>query len=157
MNYVLSEKSANWLKSQMEASRRYNGKANPTRLVRRDDSMPINKTKFHFKLARNEDYPEKWDIGEGVVQIGGFTYWFDGASALETATSGKALICIKVTLTAGTSQAIAYGSGYVSQLLSDQADMRYYIFPLYLLEDNALILDYRPMPNAGCWEPAEQS
>ena len=33
--------------------------------------------------------------------------------------------------------------------------MTKYIFPIYKLVNGEVAVDYRPMPNAGCWEVAE--
>lgn len=36
-----------------------------------------------------------------------------------------------------------------------QGDLTKYIFPIYKVVDGEIAVDYRPMPNAGCWEVAE--
>lgn len=41
------------------------------------------------------------------------------------------------------------------QLNAAQGDMTKYIFPIYKLVNGEVAVDYRPMPNAGCWEVAE--
>lgn len=37
----------------------------------------------------------------------------------------------------------------------EQGDLTKYIFPLYKVSDGEVLVDYRPMPNAGCWEMSE--
>ena len=45
---------------------------------------------------------------------------------------------------------MAYQS--TSALNAAQLDVTKYIFPIYKVTDYAVVLDYRPMPNAGVWE-----
>ena len=51
---------------------------------------------------------------------------------------------------AGTTSFVAFSS--TSDINSAQLDVTKYIFPIYKVTDYAVVLDYRPMPNAGVWE-----
>ncbi len=161
MNYVLSEKAAKWLRRQMAKDRGYKpATAAPSRLIRRDASGGGGNPAFHFKYSHSEEPPEveggdsthTVSIGEGVVQIGGYTYFSQGGT-VSNMDGGTRYVCAVVSLPGGSVTFYAYAS--TSALNSAQSDMSKYIFPLYKVIDYAVKIDYRPMPNAGCWEIAE--
>lgn len=117
-------------------------------------SAKPEEAKFHFKFkAEYDSGDEEWSysIGEGAVQIGGYTYFAaEGEVALD---AGTQYVCAVVTLGTGAVTFAAYAS--TAALNTAQSDMTKYIFPLYKVVDYKVELDYRPMPNAGCWEIAE--
>ena len=161
MNYVLSEKSAAWLRRQMAKDRGYKpATAAPSRLVRRDSTGGTRNPAFHFKYTHTVEAAEEAGgdpthtvtIGEGAVQIGGYTY-FAAEGDVEDMDDGTQYVCAVVELGTGAVTFAAYAS--TSALNTAQSDMTKYIFPLYKVVDYAVALDYRPMPNAGCWEIAE--
>ena len=157
MNYVLSQKAARWLEAQMAKSASYQpATAAPSRLVRRDmagggGGSPA----FHFKYSHTAttsggQTTHTVTIGEGAVQLGGFTIFASQGTVASGLTSGTCYVCASVALSTGTVSFVGYSS--TSAIQSAQLDMTKYIFPLYKLNDYAVVLDYRPMPNAGVWE-----
>lgn len=115
--------------------------------------------KFHFKYTHTVETEEgetepthTVSIGEGVVQIGGYTYFAQGGT-VSNMDGGTRYVCAVVSLPGGSVTFNAYAS--TTALNSAQSDMSKYIFPLYKVVDYAVEVDYRPMPNAGCWEIAE--
>ena len=159
MKYLLSEKCAQWLRKQMAKDRSYHpAAAAPSRLVRRDTSGGVGGTaSFHFKYSHSTatsggQTTHEVTIGEGAVQIGGYTYFASGG-AVANMGDGTKYVCAVVAISSGAVTFAAYAS--TSALNTAQSDMAKYIFPLYKVVDYAVVLDYRPMPNAGCWEIAE--
>lgn len=166
--YVLGENAARFLRDQMANARGYTP-AQPLRPreVKRDfagggGSGPP----FHFRYshevetAEGESQPTHTvTIGEGAVQLGGFTVFVAGGT-VSGMGDGTKWICVQVALTsgsgssgstpAGTTTFVAFSS--TSDLNSAQLDVTKYIFPIYKVTDYAVVLDYRPMPNAGVWE-----
>lgn len=161
MNYVLTESTARWLREQMARSRGYSAAAQtPSRQIKRDfGGAPAAQPKFHFRYTHTVETEEgeiepthTVTIGEGAVQIGGYTYFSAGGSVANMG-SGTVYVCAVVTLGSGGVMFAAYASA--AALNTAQSDMTKYIFPLYKVVDYKVELDYRPMPNAGCWEIAE--
>ena len=161
MNYVLSEKSAAWLRRQMAKDRGYKpATAAPSRLVRREAAGGTGNPAFHFKYTHSVEAAEEAGgdpthtvtIGEGAVQIGGYTYFAQGGT-VSNMDDGTRYVCAVVSLPGGSVTFNAYAS--TTDLNSAQSDMSKHIFPLYKVVDYAVKVDYRPMPNAGCWEIAE--
>lgn len=110
-------------------------------------------SRFHFAYSKTvENNTTTVTIGEGVVNIGGYSY-FSGGGTVSNMGGGTKYICAVVALGAGTVTFAAYAS--TSAINSAQSDMSKYIFPLYKTVDYVIVLDFRPMPNAGCWEIAE--
>ena len=112
---------------------------------------------FHFRFSTsttttNGETSTSASIGEGAVQIGGYTY-FSGGGTISGMDGGTKYVCAVVSLPGGSVTFNAYAS--TTALNSAQSDMSKYIFPLYKVVDYAVEVDYRPMPNAGCWEIAE--
>ena len=117
-----------------------------------DDTL-LNGMKFHFAYTVNDaSNPPVVHIGDGAVQIGGYTY-FAGGGNVSNMGSGTRYICAVVALGSGTVTFKAYSS--TTALRTEQSDMTKYIFPLYKVDDYEVELDYRSLPNAGCWEIAE--
>ena len=173
MKYVLDENAARFLRELMAKERGYKP-AQPLRPreVKRDfagggGSGPP----FHFRYshvvetAEGESQPTHTvTIGEGAVQLGGFTVFAAGGT-VSGMGDGTKWICVRVALTsgsgssgsgssgstpAGTTTFVAFSS--TSDINSAQLDVTKYIFPIYKVTDYAVVLDYRPMPNAGVWE-----
>lgn len=152
MKYVLGENAARFLREQMAKDRNYKpAQPLPSREVRRDFAGGVSsKPKFHFAFKPGAS---SISIGEGAVQIGGYTYFVAEQALVEDISSGTWYVCVRVALAMGTATFTAFGS--TSALQAAQADMAYYVFPLYRTVDGVVDLDYRPMPNAGSWEIAE--
>ena len=113
--------------------------------------------KFHFNWSTtmSEVDPDVkiGHISEGVVQIGGYSYFSNGGEIVDL-QSGTCYVCAKCNL--GGSLAIEFQAySDLSALNAAQGDLTKYIFPLYKVNDGEVVVDYRPMPNAGCWEIAE--
>ena len=127
----------------------------PGALKSRREPSSEHKSHFHFKYSSEYD-PEEDEttvtIGEGAVQIGGYTY-FAAEDEVLNMDDGTQYVCAVVALGTGAVTFAAYAS--TSALNTAQSDMTKYIFPLYKVVDYKVELDYRPMPNAGCWEIAE--
>lgn len=116
-----------------------------------------HKSHFHFRFisttqTANGQTTTTYSIGEGAVQIGGYTY-FTAGGTITGMGSGTKYVCAVVALASGAISFAAYAS--TSALQTAQSDLTKYIFPLYKVVDYSVALDYRPMPNAGCWEIAE--
>ena len=110
-------------------------------------------SRFHFAYSKQtENGSTTVEIGEGVVNIGGYSY-FSGGGTVSDMGSGTKYVCAVVALSAGTVTFKAYAS--TTAVRTAQSDMSKYIFPLYKTVDYVVAVDYRPMPNAGCWEIAE--
>lgn len=171
--YVLGENAARFLRDQMANARGYTP-AQPLRPreVKRDfagggGSGPP----FHFRYSHSVETEEgetqpthTVTIGEGAVQLGGFTV-FSAGGTVSGMGAGTKWICVQVALTsgsgssgsgasgstpAGTTTFVAFSS--TADINSAQLDVTKYIFPIYKVTDYAVVLDYRPMPNAGVWE-----
>lgn len=155
MNYVLSERAARWLEREMAKSASYNASAqSPSRLVRRDFAGGGGSPPFHFRYQHSSatsggTTTHTVTIGEGAVQLGGFTHFVSSGSVSGMA-SGTVWICVQIALSSGTGSFVAYQS--TAALNAAQLDVTKYIFPIYKVTDYAVVLDYRPMPNAGVWE-----
>lgn len=110
--------------------------------------------KFHFKWGTELSGETKYGkVGEGVVQIGGYSC-FSGGGRVDNCTSADNWVCVNVDLVSQPSLSfVAYDS--ISALNYAQGDHSKYVFPLYKVRNWAVVVDYRPMPNAGCWEVAE--
>ena len=158
MNYVLTERSMQWLREQMARTRGYTpATQTPSRQVRRDTSSATGTPHYHFRYNHSASTSggqttHTVAIGEGAVQIGGYTYFSPGGSVANMG-SGTQYVCVVVTLASGAISFAAYAS--TSALNTAQSDLSKYIFPLYKVVDYSVMLDFRPMPNAGCWEIAE--
>lgn len=115
---------------------------------------PNDGAKFHFGYNKEDDGEGgvTVTIDDGVVQIGGYTY-FVSHGEVANMGEGTQYVCVEVSLGNGAATFKAYASP--AALNTAQSDMTKYIFPLYKVVDYAVALDYRPMPNAGCWEIAE--
>lgn len=115
-------------------------------------------TKFHFAWSTylsgsSQNQVTVAHIGEGAIQIGGYSYFSDGGD-VQDVLSGTYYVCAKCNL--GTSVTIEFEKyNDLSALNAAQGDLTKYIFPLYKINDGEVVVDYRPMPNAGCWEIAE--
>lgn len=116
------------------------------------------KSKFHFEWTPglSGETPVGM-VGEGAVQIGGYTYFSEGGLVQgidQEHVSADWWVCTRVGLTDPVGiDFIAYDS--LSALNAAQGDHSKYIFPLYKVNDLKVQVDYRPLPNAGCWELAE--
>lgn len=158
MNYVLTESTAKWLREQMARSRGYvPAQPLPARQVKRDFAASTGAPKYHLRYSTQTtteggQTTTTASIGEGAVQIGGYTYFTNGGTVANMG-SGTQYVCAVVALASGTVSFSAYAS--TSALNTAQSDMSKYIFPLYKVVDYKVEIDYRPMPNAGCWEIAE--
>lgn len=158
MKYVLSESSAQWLREQMARSRGYTAATpTPSRQIKRDFASGTGAPKFHFKFSTTTTTSggtttTTATVGEGAVQIGGYTYFAAGGTVANMG-SGTQYVCVVVTLATGAVTFAAYSS--TSALNTAQSELSRYIFPLYKVVDYAIALDYRPLPQAGCWEIAE--
>lgn len=156
--YVLGESAARFLREQMANARGYQpAQPLPSRQLKRDVSMSTGGPNYHLRYivstqTNNGTTTTTYSIGEGAVQIGGYTYFTAGGS-IANIGSGVQYVCAVVDLSTGTVAFAAYAS--TALLNVAQSDMSKYIFPLYRLVDYVVELDYRPMPNAGCWEVAE--
>lgn len=118
-----------------------------------DGSLSSDGRRFHFGYTKTTSSGETTvTIGEGVVNIGGYAY-FSAGGTVANMGSGTQYVCAVVTLASGSVTFAAYSS--TSALNTAQSDMSKYIFPLYKVVDYNVEIDYRPMPNAGCWEIAE--
>lgn len=124
-----------------------------------DFSRP-DTTKFHFAWSTSlsgsgQNIVTVAHIGEGVVQIGGYSY-FSGGGDVQDLLSTQQYVCAEVSLADGSAGSIAFkGYNSISALVTAQRDLSKYIFPLYKTQNYKVVVDYRPMPNAGCWEVAE--
>ena len=155
MNYVLTEKTAQWLRTQMAKSRGYHpAPAAPSRLLRRDAVGGTGGPAFHFKYSHTASTSggqttHTVTIGEGAVQLGGFTH-FVASGTVANMAGGTVWVCVQVALGTGTGSFVAFQSTVA--LNTAQLDVTKYIFPIYKVTDYAVVLDYRPLPNAGVWE-----
>ena len=155
MKYVLGEGAARFLREQMAKDRSYKpAQPLPSREVRRDFAGGGGSPPFHFKYRHSSatsggTTTHTVTIGEGAVQLGGFTHFIDGGS-MSGLTNGTNWICVQIALSNGTGSFVAYQS--TAALNAAQLDVTKYIFPIYKVTDYAVVLDYRPMPNAGVWE-----
>ena len=114
---------------------------------------PDDGSRFHFAyIATIASGGTSVAIGEGVVNIGGYSYFAAGGT-VSNMGSGTRYICAVVALGSGAVTFAAYSS--TSDINTAQSDMSKYVFPLYKVIDYVVTVDYRPMPNAGCWEIAE--
>lgn len=115
---------------------------------------PNDGARFHFAYNKDDDGNggTTVTIGDGAVQIGGYTYFAEHGGVADMG-DGTQYVCVVVTLATGSVSFRAFGS--TTALNAAQADMSKYIFPLYKVVDYAIAMDYRPMPNAGSWEIAE--
>jgi len=112
---------------------------------------PTEGPKFHFKPTLSGNV---LTVGRGVVNVGGFTYQHAQSTQINIPSTGLAVVCAKVNIEIGASDRtveIEYYDSYET-LTANQADYLYYIFPLYEFNGGVMTIDYRPMPNAGCWE-----
>lgn len=157
--YVLGENAARFLREQMANARGYQpAQPLPSRQLKRDMSTTsTGGPNFHLRFiveteTDNGTTTTTYSIGEGAVQIGGYTY-FTAGGEIANLGSGTQYVCAVVALGAGTVTFAAYAS--TALLNVAQSDMSKYIFPLYRLNNYSVEMDYRPMPNAGCWEIAE--
>lgn len=115
---------------------------------------PNDGARFHFSYNKEDDGNggTTVTIGDGAVQIGGYTYFVEH-DEVDNMSGGTQYICVVVNLAGGSATFRAYAS--TAALNQAQGDMSKYIFPLYKVVDYAITMDYRPMPNAGSWEIAE--
>lgn len=155
MKYVLGESAARFLREQMAKERAYKpAQPLPSREVRRDFAGGGGSPPFHFKYQHSSatsggTTTHTVTIGEGAVQLGGFTHFVSSGSVSGMA-SGTVWICVQIALSSGAGSFVAYQS--TSALNAAQLDVTKYVFPIYKVTDYAVVLDYRPMPNAGVWE-----
>ena len=118
-----------------------------------DGSLASDSHLFHFGYTKTTSSGTTTvSIGEGVVNIGGYTYFAAGGT-VSGMGSGTQYVCAVVTLASGAVSFAAYST--TSALNAAQGDLTKYIFPLYKVVDYEISVDYRPMPNAGSWEIAE--
>lgn len=107
-------------------------------------------SRFHFAYsAETGEGSTTVTIGEGAVQLGGFTH-FIASGNVNYMGSGTQWICVVVDLSDGSGRFVAYSN--VSALNAAQLDVSKYVFPIYKVVDYEVVLDYRPLPNAGVWE-----
>ena len=75
---------------------------------------------------------------------------------MQNLLSTQQYVCAEVSLADGSAGSVVFkGYNSISALATAQRDLSKYIFPLYKTQNYAVEVDYRPMPNAGCWEVAE--
>ena len=109
--------------------------------------------RFHFAYSKQTaNGSTTASIGEGVVQIGGYSY-FSGGGTISGMGGGTRYVCAVVTISSGGVSFVAYQT--TGAINTAQGDLTKYIFPLYKTVDYIVAVDYRPMPNAGVWEIAE--
>ena len=147
MQYMLSESAARKLRTLLrDPSAAIPTQIGQTRKVRPDSAGGVVAgTRFHFDLEIKDG---EATVGEGFVQVGGYSY----ASSEQSVElpEGDALLCLRVDLDGGSVTAEFFTD--VGELNAAQDDMRYYIFPIYKISNGAKAVDYRPLPQAGCWE-----
>ena len=101
---------------------------------------------FHFNVDIHDG---KAYFSEGIVQVGGISYYV-GEHELECDETSAYYVCVKVNLKNNTTE--IYAEPSFGNINEAQKDMSYYIFPIYRILEGKVEVDYRPMPNAGCWE-----
>ena len=158
MKYVLSDSTARFLRELKAKAGGYQAAApTPPRQLKRDTSTVSGTPKFHFRYTTAAETSggqttTTASIGEGVVQIGGYSYFTAGGTVANMG-SGTRYVCVVVTLASGAVSFAAYATTAALNLA--QSDLSTYIFPLYKVVDYVVSVDYRPLPQAGCWEIAE--
>lgn len=130
------------------------GQTRTVKILATDDgSLSSDGRGFHFGYTKTaSNGTTTVTIAEGVVNIGGYSY-FAAGGVVAGMGNGTQYVCAVVALSSGSVSFAAYASP--AALNMAQSDMTRYIFPLYKVVDYDVEVDYRPMPNAGCWEIAE--
>lgn len=154
MTYMLSEGAARKLRDLLrDPSALVPTNIGQTRKVRPDagGGGRGGGGKFHFDIQvgqKDKDGKTPVTVGEGLVQIGGYTY----AAPEQTvhAEDGEAILCVRVALPGGSCSCEWFAS--LDELNQAQDDMGYYIFPLAKFSEGRKVLDCRPLPQAGIWE-----
>ncbi len=142
--YVLSERAADWMRAQMNAG--YAGEAGPARLRARDASMPLDPPQ-HFAIARRvTSGVASWEVGEGAVQDGAETIWFQGGTVQPNAT-GESIVYAQLNT---TSKVVTVGVvASTSALAALQQTQGVVVWPLYHMTDAVVDMDYRPLFTRG--------
>lgn len=150
-NVVLGETAVSLLPEDYEFVVRKNGKGGEIGYATVNAAgLSSAASRFQFALAFDGTQAS---IGEGAVQIGGYTYFSNGGT-VAGAGAGTWWICVQCQLGPQVQVGFAkYAS--TSDLNYAQGDLTKYIFPLYKVSGGQVLVDYRPMPNAGCWEVSE--
>lgn len=138
--YVLSQRAADWMRAQMNAG--YTGEAGPARLRARDASMPLDPPQ-HFALARRvTSGVASWHVGEGAVQDGTETIWFQGGT-VQPNTTGESIVYAQLNT---TSKVVTVGVvASTSALATLQQTQGVVVWPLYHMTDAVIDMDYRPI------------
>lgn len=151
---MLSERAAEKLKKLLrDVGAVVPAKTSHVRKVR-PDVPPGSSPSFHFALRIAEDESSQSGgltatVGEGAVQVGGYTYFHEEES-ISLSSDASGYLCVKTDLTSGAVSCQLYESA--EALKTAQDDMAHYVFPIYRIDDGRKSMDYRPLPNAGCWE-----
>ena len=142
--YVLSERAADWMRAQMNAG--YTGEAGPARPRARDASMPLDPPQ-HFAIARRvTSGVASWEVGEGAVQDGAETIWFQGGTVQPNAT-GESIVYAQLNT---TSKVVTVGVvASTSALAALQQTTGVVVWPLYHMTDAVVDMDYRPLFTRG--------
>lgn len=142
--YVLSQRAADWMRAQMNAG--YVGEADSARLRARDGSLPIDPPQ-HFALARRVTSGVAiWEVGEGAVQDGAETVWFDGGTVQPNAI-GESIVYAQLNT---TSKVVTVGVvSDTSALAALQQTTGVVVWPLYHMTDAVIDMDYRPIFSVG--------
>ncbi|MBQ6007319.1 MAG: hypothetical protein IJL17_02185 [Kiritimatiellae bacterium] len=150
MNYVLGEQAAAWLRRAMGAG--YRGTAYPARPRGRDESQPLPPP-FHFELERTvEEGQPVWTVGEGAVQDGKTTVWFEGGE-VDLEGGGEEIVYASLGDATGegaTGKEVTVGVvADADELEALQQDTSATFWPLYYLVDGVITVDYRPLLGIG--------
>jgi len=147
--WVLSDRAADWMRAQMNAG--YVGEAGPARLRARDGSLPLP-LPVHFELTRKvEEGVAVWRVGEGAVQDGQKTVWFEGAD-VDLKGAGEEIVYASLSASASEGAGKQVTVGVVadaSELAALQTDDGPTVWPLYHLTDGLIDMDYRPIFSVG--------
>lgn len=147
--YVLSDRAADWMRAQMNAG--YTGEADPARLRARDGSLPLP-LPVHFELTREvREGVAVWRVGEGAVQDGQKTVWFEGAD-VDLTGAGEEIVYASLSASesegAGKEVTVDVAAG-VEAFNALQTDDGPTVWPLYHLTDGVIDMDYRPIFSVG--------
>ncbi|MBO7689033.1 MAG: hypothetical protein J6V72_21825 [Kiritimatiellae bacterium] len=146
---MLSERAADWMRAQMNAG--YTGEADPARLRARDGSLPLP-LPVHFELTRKvEEGVAVWRVGEGAVQDGQTTIWFEG-DEVDITGIGEEIVYASLSASesegAGKEVTVGVVAG-VEAFNALQTDGGPTVWPLYHLTDGLIDMDYRPIFSVG--------
>lgn len=147
--WVLSDRAADWMRAQMNAG--YTGEAGPARLRARDASMPLDPPQ-HFAIARRvTSGVASWQVGEGAVQDGTDTVWFQGGT-VQPNTTGESIVYAQLNT---TSKVVTVGVvASTSALAALQQTTGVVVWPLYHMTDAVVDMDYRPLFTRGGDSPS---